>query len=167
MYAAPTLPEQSMARKPMKEHEKRPCRMFIPDLNKIADITLSSAAIEAVIMGDGSTRSLLRVEQTTQVDGKPRPEFNNTMWVDSGGQVLKAEQDALGKLVTYRTTKEAAMAPGGPIQFDLITGTVIKTPRPIPNAEQTRHVKYRLTFDGGDIAEAIPTDARQTVQTRG
>ena len=41
---------------------------------------------------------------------------------------------------------------------------MIKTPRPIPNSEQTRHVKYRLTYTGGDIAQAIPADARQTVQ---
>jgi Transglutaminase-like superfamily len=160
----PYAPEQSMARNPMKEHEKRTLRMFIPDLNKVADITLSAGAIDPVIMGDGSTRPLLRIEQTTQVDGKPRTEFNNTMWADSGGQVLKAEQYALGKFITYRTTKEGAMAPSGPIQFDLITGTVIKTPRPIPNAEQTRHVRYRLTLSDGDIGQAIPADARQSVQ---
>ena len=75
-----------------------------------------------------------------------------------------SEQQTFGTLVTYRTTKEGALAPSGPIQFDLITGTVIKTTRPIPNSEQTRRVKYRLTFSGGDIAQTIPSDARQTVQ---
>ena len=148
----------------MKEHEKRDMRMYIPDLNKIADITLTAGLVEPVILGDGSSRPLLRVEQTTQVDGKPRTEFNNTMWADASGQILKAEQQTFGTLVTYRTTKEGALAPGGPIQFDLITGTVIKTTRPIPNSEQTRRVKYRLTFSGGDIAQTIPSDARQTVQ---
>jgi transglutaminase-like putative cysteine protease len=160
----PYAPEQSMARKPMNDHEKRDLRMFIPELNKIADITLSAGPVESVILGDGSKRALLRVEQTTQVDGKPRTEFNNTMWADSTGQILKAEQQTLGKLVTFRTTKEGALAPSGPIQFDLISGTVIKTPRLIPNSEKTRHVKYRLTFSGGDISETIPSDARQTVQ---
>lgn len=160
----PYAPEQSMAKTPMKEHEERHLKMFIPDLNKVADITLNAKLIEKVIMGDGSTQPLLRIEQTTKVDGKPKPEFNNIMWADSGGQVLKAEQEALGKFVTYRTTKEAAQAPAGPIQFDLISGTVIKTARVIPDAEKTRHVKYRLTFTGGDIAEAIPADARQNLQ---
>ncbi len=160
----PYAPEQSMARKPMNEHEKRDMRMYIPDLNKIADVTLTAGVVEPVILGDGSTRPLLRVEQTTQLDGKPRTEFDNTMWADSSGQVLKAEQQTIGKLVTFRTTKEGALAPSGPIQFDLITGTVIKTTRLIPNSEQTRHVKYRLTFTGGDIGQTIPSDARQTVQ---
>ena len=36
------------------------------------------------------------------------------MWVDSGGQVLKAEQNTIGKFITYRTTKEGAMAPERP-----------------------------------------------------
>jgi hypothetical protein len=159
----PYAAEQSMAKTPMKEHESRPLKMFIPDLNKVADITLTAKAIETVIMGDGSTRPLLRIEQTTKVDGKPRPEFNNIMWADSGGQVLKAEQDTIGKFIIYRTTKEAALAPSGPVQFNLITGTVVKT-RPIPDAEQTREVKYRVTLNDGEIAQAIPTDPRQTVQ---
>jgi len=163
----PYAAEQSMAKKPMKEREQRALRMFIPDLNKIADIALSSRGIEPVILGDSSTRPLLRVEQTTTVDGKPRPEFNNTMWVDSRGQVLKAEQETFGKLVTYRTTKEGATSPGGPIQFDLISGTVIKAARRIPNAEQTRYVKYRIAFSGGDVAQAVPSDARQTVAREG
>jgi transglutaminase-like putative cysteine protease len=161
----PYAPEQSMARKPMKEHEQRTLKMFMPDLNKIVDLTLSSATVEPAILGDGSTRPLLRVEQTIQADGKPKPEFANTMWVDSGGQVLKAEQEIFGKTCTMlRTTREGALAPGGPVQFNLITGTVLKTPRLIPNSEQTQYVKYRLTFTGADATEAIPSDRRQTIQ---
>jgi hypothetical protein len=160
----PYAPEQSMARKPMMEREQRSLRMFIPELNKIADITLTAGGMESVILGDGSTRSLLRVEQTTRVDGKPRPEYNTTNWVDSGGQILKAETESFGKLITYRTTKEGATSPAGPIQFDVISGTVIKAARLIPNSEQCRYVKYRLAYSGGEITEAIPSDSRQTVQ---
>ncbi len=163
----PYAPEQSMARVPMKEHEKRELKMFIPDLNKIADITLSGISLEPAILGDGSTRTLLRVEQTTRVDGKPRPEFNNIMWVDPSGQVLKAEQDALGKLLTFRTTREGALSPAGPIKFDLIAGTVIKAKRVIPNSDQTRYIKYRLTLTGGEIKDAIPSDQRQTLEPEG
>jgi hypothetical protein len=160
----PYAPEQSMARQPLKEHEQRDLRMFIPELNRVADITLTAGMIEPAILGDGSTRPLLRVDMTTHIDGKPRTEFNNSMWVDASGQVLKAEQEVFGKHTTYRTTKEGATSPGGPIKFDLISGTVIKTPRLIPNSEQTRFVKYRLTFTGGDVAQNVPTDQRQTIQ---
>ena len=86
------------------------------------------------------------------------------MWVDSAGQVLKDEQDIFGGIVMYRTTKEAAMSPGGPIQFDLIKSTVIKVARDLPDPEQTRQVKYRITFKSGDPTQTIPTDSRQSVQ---
>ncbi|HEX3448182.1 MAG TPA: transglutaminase-like domain-containing protein [Isosphaeraceae bacterium] len=163
----PYAPEQSMARKPMNEHERRDLKMFIAELNKVCDITLTSGGIEPVVLGDGSSRPLLRVELTTRVDGKPRPEFDSTMWVDSSGQALKGEQDIFGGIVMYRTTKEAAMSAGGPIQFDLIKSTVIKIGRVLPDPEQTRQVKYRISLKSGDPKEAIPTDSRQTVQLEG
>src|SRR5262249_26799080 len=61
----PYAPEQSMARKPLKEGEQRALRMFIPELNKIGDILLKAGKIEPVALGDGSTRPLLRVDQKT------------------------------------------------------------------------------------------------------
>ena len=70
----------------------------------------------------------------------------------------------MGGLVYYRTTKEAALAPSGPVKFDMILSSVVKVPRKIPNAEQTRHVKYRLKLEGTEIAQVFPTDSRQTTQ---
>jgi hypothetical protein len=138
--------------------------MFMPTFNKICDIELRSLRIEPVIMGDGSKRPLLRVEQTTKVDDKPKPDFDIRLWVDTDGQVLKQEQDLLGGYIQYRTTEEAAKSPAGPIKFDLIKGTVIKVARKIPNPQQTRQVKYRITLDGSDLSQTIPNDSRQTVR---
>jgi transglutaminase-like putative cysteine protease len=138
--------------------------MFVPTLNRICDIQLRAHQVEPVILGDGQQRPLLRVEQTTKLDGKARPEYDIKMWVDGAGQVLKLEQDLLGGYIQYRTTKEAALSEGGPIQFDLISGTVIKTARKITDAGKTRYVKYRLTLKDGDLAQIVPNDARQTLQ---
>jgi Transglutaminase-like superfamily len=160
----PYAAEQSMARKPLKENEQRSLKMFMPELNQICDITLQARGIEPVVLGDKSQRPLLRVEQTTQVDGKPKPEFDVKMWVDSQGQVLKSEQDLLGGFVTFRTTQEGAKAPAGPIQFDMIKNTVIKAASKIPTPERTRSVKYRLTLREGDLSEVIPHDPRQALQ---
>ena len=134
-----------MARKPMKANETRHLKMFMPTLNKICDIELRALGVEHTIMGDGSRRPLLHVEQTTKVDDKPKPDFDIRLWVDSDGQVLKQEQDLLGGYVQYRTTEEAAKSPAGPIQFDLIKGTAIKVARKIPNPERntTRQVSHR------------------------
>jgi len=159
----PYAPEQSMARKPMKENEERSLKMFMPELNKICDIRLQSRVIEPVILGDGLKHPLLRVDQTTKVDGKPRPEFDARLWVDPDGQVLKTEQDLLGGVVMYRTTQESAKAPGGPIALDLIIASGIKVARKIPAPEQTRHVKYRVLLKNGNPAQVFPADPRQTV----
>ncbi len=66
--------------------------------------------------------------------------------------------------MAYRTTERAAKAPGGPVQFDLILNTVVKTAHKIPDAENTRHVKYRITLKDSDPALAIPNDPRQTLK---
>jgi transglutaminase-like putative cysteine protease len=156
--------EQSMARKPMKEHEKRPIKMFIPELNKVCDVMLESRTIEPVLLGDGTKRPLLRVDQTTTVDGKRKPEYDARLYVDQDGQVLKSEQDVLGGLVVYRTTEAAAKAPAGPVQFDLIMSTVVKVGRKIPSPEQTRHVRYRLSLKDSEPGKVFPADARQSLQ---
>ncbi len=67
----------------------------------------------------------------------------------------------MGGIVIYRTTKENAMAPGGPVQFDLILDTVVKVPRRIPDPEQTRHVKYRIT-----LKAPIPPKSSRTIADR-
>jgi hypothetical protein len=160
----PYAAEQSMARKPMTENETRKLRMFMPDLNKICDITLQARGIEDVVLGDGQKRPLLRVEQKTKVDGKARPEFDAIIWADDGGQVLKSEQDLFGGVVMYRTTEDAAKAPGGPVQFDMIISTRIKVAREIPAPNGARVVKYKLTLKEGNPADVIATDSRQTLE---
>jgi hypothetical protein len=158
--------EQSMAREPMKEHEKRPIKMYIPELNKVCDVLLESRSYEPILLGDGLKRPLLRVDQTTTVDGKRRPEYDARLFVDKDGQVLKSEQDVMGGLVVYRTTQDAAKSPAGPIQVDLIESTVVKIDRKIPNPDQTRHVRYRLILKGSEPAKVFPADARQSVRAQ-
>jgi hypothetical protein len=160
----PYAAEQSMARTPMKEHETRSLKMFMPVLNRICDIKLEAMNIEPTVMGDGAKRPLLRVEQRTSVDGKRMAEHDVRLWVDPEGQVLKQEVDILGGYVQYRTTKEAALAEGGPVQFDLIAGTVIKTKHGFENADQTRMARYQLTFKDLDPASIIPVDSRQSLE---
>ncbi len=163
----PYGPEQSMARQPMKEHEKRPLKIYIPELNKVCDVILEARTIEPTVMGDGSKRPLLRVDQKTLVDGRHRPEYDARVFVDPEGQVLKSEQDVMGGIVYYRTSREAALAPAGPIKVDMITDWIVKVPRKIANPDQTRHVRYRVTLKDSEGAQVFPADPRQSVQAQG
>jgi hypothetical protein len=160
----PYAAEQSMARKPMEEGESRKLKMYIPDVNRVVDITLKAGAMSDVILGDGSKRPLRKVEQTVTLDGRIRPELGTTMWVDSSGQVLKSETDLLGGIVMYRTTREGAIAPSvAGSRFDEIRGTIIPVDNVIPNPRQTRYVQYRVSLKEEDPAQIFPTDRRQSL----
>jgi transglutaminase-like putative cysteine protease len=163
----PYAAEMSLSRSPIKPGESRSMKMYMPDLNKVCDITLTAKAVEEVTLGGGVARQLMRVDQTTASDGKPRPEFDVTLWIDSGGQVLKSKTDTLGGMVTYRTTKEGALAKNDEnpaTQFDQIANSVIKVARKIPRPETTRDVLYRVTLKEDDPAKIIPADRRQSLK---
>ena len=160
----PYRAEQSMAHQPMKEHEKRQLKIFMPDLNKVADVLLEARTYEPILLGDGKKRPLLRVDHFTTVDGRRRPELDSRVFVDAEGQILKSEQDVMGGIVYYRTTEEGAKAPGGPIKFDMILQTIVKVDRKLQDPEQTRHVKYRIKLDSSEPAQVFPADARQSIQ---
>jgi hypothetical protein len=159
----PYAPEQSMAKKPMEEHELRSLRMFMPTLNKICDIQLQAQVIEPVVMGDGTKRNLLRIDQATSINGKVHPEFAIRLWADTNGQILKQYQDLLGGYVQFRTTEKAAKSEGGPVQFDLTKDTIAKVTHKIPDPDRTRQVAYRITIKDDNATELIPADARQSV----
>jgi transglutaminase-like putative cysteine protease len=160
----PYAPEQSMAKKPMKEDEKRSLRMFMPVLNKICDIELQARKIEPVVMGDGTKRDLLRIDQTVSYGGKVHPEFAIQLWADSEGQILKQFQDLLQGFVQYRTTEKAAKAEGGPVELDLNKDTIAKVTHKIPEPDKTRQVAYRIKIKDDDAGQVIPADSRQKVQ---
>ena len=93
----PYAAEQSMARKPMEEGETRHLKMYIPDVNRVVEFTLTAGPISEVALGDGSTRPLRKIVQTATLDGKARPELAATLWADSSGQVLKSEVRLAGR----------------------------------------------------------------------
>lgn len=160
----PYAAEQSLSHKPIKGGEVRALKMYMPDLNRVCDVTLTAKRKEDVKLGGGVTRALMKVEQTTTLDGKPRPEFDVTLWVDEGGQLLKSKTDSNGGMVTYRTTREGALAANDSnASFDQILNSVIKIKRKIPRPETTRDVRYRVSLQNDDPTQVLPTDRRQSV----
>ena len=161
----PYAAEQSLSRKAMKPGEVRDLKMFMPDLNKICDIKLTAVAMEEVKLGGNVKRSLLRIEQTTTLDGKPRPEFDMSVWVDARGGVLMSKSDNNGGTVMYRTTAEGAKTIGeAAASFDQISNSVIKIKRKLPRPETTRDIRYRIGLKADDPSKIIPQDRRQTLK---
>jgi hypothetical protein len=163
----PYAAEQSFSKQPMKPGETRTLKMYMPELNRVCDLKLNAKAFEEVKLGGGVARQLLRVDQSTQLDGKPRPEFDMTLWIDASGQVLKSVNESLGGMVTYRTTRDGAMTPGEAIAgggFDQILNSVIKVTHKIPKPETTRDVRYKVTLKTDEPAQLFPADRRQSVK---
>lgn len=158
----PYAAEQSLSRNPMKPGETRDLRMYIPDLNKICDIVLAAKGPEDVLLGDGK-RPLLRIEETVSLEGKPRPEYNTTLWADSGGQVLKSKSEILGGLDIFRTTREAAQGAGG-ASLDLTLNSIIRVTHKISKPETSRDVRYRVGLKDEDPATILPVDRRQSLR---
>ncbi len=108
------------------------------------------------------TRTLMKVEQTVKdKNGKALSEYDQTLWIDDGGQVLKSHAPFLSGIDSYRTTSAAALAADG--DFDLLTATIFKLNRPIANPTTSRRLTYKLTLSGGDLASVLPNDQRQTL----
>ncbi len=159
----PYAVEQSLSREPMKVGQTRTLKMFIPELNKICDVTLTARTMEEVTLGGNEKRMLLKVEQKTTLEGKLRPEFDMVCWVDAGGQVIKSVSEVMGGIVFYRTTMEAAVAEGK-AQLDQILTSIIKVTHKITKPETRRSVSYRITLKDDALAELIPNDRRQTLR---
>ncbi len=162
----PYGPELSFSRSPMKPGEVRKIKMFVPDLNKIVEATLSARATEQIPLGGGAVRELLKIEQTVvTLDNKPMPELNQTFWVDAVGQILKMFNDTYGGTTAYRTTREAATRSINKVdQFDLIGGLVVKVARKISNPESSRDIVYKVSMSDADPTGFFPTDRRQNIK---
>lgn len=156
--------ELSLSRTPIKPGETRKIKTFIPELNKIGDVTLTARTKESVALGGGIQRDLLRVDQEMVFeDGKKNPEMNTTLWIDNTGQILRSFTDANGGMDSYRTTKEAAQR-NDRRPFDLLQASVVKIGRRINNPEGSRSIVYKVTMTDADPTQIFPNDRRQTIK---
>lgn len=155
--------EMSMSRQPMKPGESREVKIFVPSLNGIGLVKLVAKRMETVPLGGNQSRDLLRVEQTTTLDGKPLDEMTGIHWVDSGGQILRTSMEVFGGMETYRTTREAALRNVAQGQFDLLEASLVKVTRRINKPKESRGVVYNLIMKGDEPAKHFPNDRRQTL----
>ena len=162
----PYGPELSFTRTPMKPGEVRKLKTFMPNYNKIVEVTLTAQTVESIALGGGAVRDLLKIEQEIHTtDNKPMPEMNQTFWVDSVGQVLKTFNDNFGGTTAYRTTKEAATREVARVdQFDLINGMVVPVTRKISNPENSRDILYKVSLSDAEPAAFFLNDRRQNLK---
>jgi transglutaminase-like putative cysteine protease len=155
--------EMSIARKPMSPGESREVKVYMPELNKIGLTKLTAQAVEKVSVGGNASLDLLKVEQVTLIDGKPTPGSEQTLWVDSAGQIRRTWNSAFGGMETYRTTKEFATKNITGAKLDLNAASIIKVKRKIQAPTETREIVYNVRMTTEPPAQVFPNDGRQTI----
>ncbi|MEN6451515.1 MAG: transglutaminase domain-containing protein [Thermoguttaceae bacterium] len=159
-FLGPTGVEQSLARKPMRPGERRTVKMLMPVLDNVAmaDVKLVAQQFETTGLRSGP-HELLRINSTTPMGGQT---IDTALWCDRTGDVLKS---ATGLIEAYRATKAEALEEPEVAKLDLLADMLVKPDRPLPNAHQTKRVRYRVHLDGGDPAAAFVTGPTQEVKS--
>ena len=68
-------------------------------------------------------------------------------------------------LETYRASKAEALDKADVAELDLLASTMVKVDRPLPQAHQTKQVRYRVRLEGGDPASVFVTGPTQAVKS--
>jgi hypothetical protein len=150
--------EQSMERKPLVPGEKRKLKALMPGFNQTGDVELTAEKYESTETLDGP-QELLRIETKITLGGNA---IAQTVWTNRGGQTIKAAMPVL-KQVTYRTTKERALAKSSG-SFDLGEKTIVKVDRALDLPHQTSRVVYRASVSSGDLKTLFASGATQRVK---
>jgi transglutaminase-like putative cysteine protease len=106
------------------------------------------------------TEDLLRIQWTATL---PRGSVLRAVWwTNRQGEVMKMQLDALHQ-VTYRATREVALAEGGPARFDLLLSTTIRVNRPLEHPGSTLRIRYRVQLAAGDPSRIFVNGLTQSV----
>ena len=157
----PYHPELDLKTNPLKPGESRTYRIFVPQLNQLALATLTGKGKETTPLY-GANREVFRVDgKVTDLKGKPIAGMDTIYYVNDEGEVVKTFTDVYGGMTTVRTTKEAALAPGG--SFDIVENFIISSRFQIANPYQTRQVQYNVSVKDAPVASLFAVDNRQSL----
>lgn len=152
--------EHSLAKQPMQPGEWRKLTALMVGFNQVAEIELAAAAaFEPTNLLDHS-EDLLRIDWTATLPAGGA--IRAIWWTNREGDVLKMQLDALHQ-ISYRTTREIALAEAGPARFDLLRSTTVAVNRPLEHPQATRRVRYRVSLESGDPARVFATGGTQRV----
>lgn len=127
---------------------------------------------DVVLKGSKKKEKLTLVEVIPEkVEYKPGQSIQlpiRQVWLNDKREAVKSEVDipGLGPIVTYRTTKTQALAPGTPAQLvDLGFNQLVRLKNRINFPHETTAATYRITVKGDDnVATTFAQDDRQQVK---
>lgn len=145
---------------------------YEPTITYVVTLRVKVGAEEEVETLKGK-RKLLRVEvapdKVQDGAGNSVKLPATVLWLDEERNVVRQQMElpGMGTIISQRTTREIALAEGGPIArvADVGERTYIPLNRPVANPHSTAQVVYRITVkDDDEPTSAIAQDARQTIK---
>jgi hypothetical protein len=142
-------------------------RAFEPSVNLVIRYTVTVKDYEEVPVAGGKRQKLLRVESRPDpIDKVQLPTV--VYWLDAERMPARSQVEipGLGQLTLYRTSRQAALAPGKVAELtDIGTRNYVRLRQRIVNPYGTRQMVYRITVKGDDNpASTFVQDERQQVK---
>jgi transglutaminase-like putative cysteine protease len=159
-YGGFTAPVQSLLRKPMQPGERRTLESLQPGFIQLATTEFLARDWEKVSLPDG-VKELLPIDSVTILPDAQKTQA--ILWIDRSGETLKLHSKEMN-IDIVRTTKADALNRNAGELLDINTATAVKLDRPIPNAHETKKIRYRLHLEGDDPAKAFPAGPTQQIK---
>ena len=156
---SPSWLERNFHVDPLTEQESREFRVYIPELNDVATVTIEAAKMETERMLDGERKRLLKAKAQRSTDP-----FPIDIWLTESGEALKTSLPIFGKeLTTYRVSQAEALRKIAGAELDLSLDTMVSV-KPIPKAHNSQKIVYRIQTPGSDATTLIPQEPYQTLR---
>jgi hypothetical protein len=158
-YGGLLAPELSLLRHPMKAGQRRTLQHLAVD-NQLSETELVARQEEDVKLLSGSFR-LLRIDTLDRLSSGQK--IKGAVWTDPAGEVLKTWIEPMD-METFRVPKQVALSKTPAAKLDLGWDISVRLNRPLPGAQQTKRVRYRVRLTQGDPAAVFASGPTQKLK---
>ena len=162
---SPAFQDRLLREQPLKPGDKTEFKVFLPEMNQIATVTVTAKELEETTLLDGKKQELKRIDITQSI----LPGFVTKTWIDLEGSTLKSSTGGFfgSDMATYRVSRDEALKKIAGAEMDIAVDTLIKIQPPIQQAHDSYEIVYLVTLKGHNPAVEIPTGDGQTVKSTG
>ncbi len=161
---SPAYQDRMLREQPLKSGEKRQFKVFLPEMNQVATVTVTARDDEEIKLLDGKPVKLKRADIGQSV----LPGFITKAWFDEQGHTLKSSTGLFGtEMATYRVSRDEALKEIVGAELDIALDTLIKIRPPIERAHESKQIVYLVTLKGHDPAKEFPAGDTQQIRSTG
>ena len=157
---SPGWQDRTLQARPMRPGEKRRMQVFLPELNKVTDVTITADRLRRTKRHDGEYSSLLKVRSQQSI----LPDRAVISFLDESGTSLRSEMPFLPGLVLtiYKVDQTTAMEEISGAELDIAVQTLIPLKKPMRRGHRTTRAVYRVVVPRA--SEKIPSSDVQLVR---